>query len=949
MDTNKFVNRHVGISAEDIPAMLETIGVKSLDELIDQTIPANIRLKEPLNLPEAMTEREFAEHIAELASKNEVFTSYIGMGWYDTVCPAPIQRNVFENPVWYTSYTPYQAEVSQGRLEALLNFQTVICELTGLPLANCSLLDEATAAAEAVTMFHGSRSRAQVKAEANTVFVDENVFASTLAVIHTRMIPQGIQVVVGDYKKFEFTPDVFAAIVQFPNADGSIEDYKEFVARAGAAGAKVGVAADLMSLVLLTPPGEWGADIVFGTTQRLGTPMFYGGPSAAYFATRDEYKRNMPGRIIGWSKDKYGKLCYRMALQTREQHIKREKATSNICTAQALLATMAGFYAVYHGQEGISTIASRIHSITVFLDKQLKKFGYTQVNAQYFDTLRFELPEHVSAQQIRTIALSKEVNLRYYENGDVGFSIDETTDIAAVNVLLSIFAIASGKDYQKVDDIPERSTISKALKRTTPFLTHEVFSKYHTETEMMRYIKRLDRKDISLAQSMISLGSCTMKLNAAAEMLPLSRSEFMGMHPLVPEDQAEGYRELIRNLSDDLKIITGFAGVSLQPNSGAAGEYTGLRVIRAYLESIGQGHRNKILIPASAHGTNPASAIQAGFTTITCACDEHGNVKMDDLRTKAEENKEELAALMITYPSTHGIFETEIKEICDIIHACGAQVYMDGANMNAQVGLTNPGFIGADVCHLNLHKTFASPHGGGGPGVGPICVAEHLVPFLPGHGIFGNTQNQVSSAPFGSAGILPITYGYIRMMGTEGLTQATKIAILNANYLAACLKDTYGIVYRGANGFVGHEMILECRKVYEETGISENDIAKRLMDYGYHAPTLSFPVHGTLMIEPTESESLAELDNFVAVMLNIWKEIQEVKNGEADKNDNVLANAPHPEYEVVNDRWEHSYTREKAAYPIESVRDNKFWVNVARVDNTLGDRKLLPTRYGTFE
>lgn len=949
MDTNKFVNRHVGISAEDIPAMLETIGVKSLDELIDQTIPANIRLKEPLNLPEAMTEREFAEHIAELASKNEVFTSYIGMGWYDTVCPAPIQRNVFENPVWYTSYTPYQAEVSQGRLEALLNFQTVICELTGLPLANCSLLDEATAAAEAVTMFHGSRSRAQVKAEANTVFVDENVFASTLAVIHTRMIPQGIQVVVGDYKKFEFTPDVFAAIVQFPNADGSIEDYKEFVARAGAAGAKVGVAADLMSLVLLTPPGEWGADIVFGTTQRLGTPMFYGGPSAGYFATRDEYKRNMPGRIIGWSKDKYGKLCYRMALQTREQHIKREKATSNICTAQALLATMAGFYAVYHGQEGIKTIASRIHSITVFLDKQLKKFGYTQVNAQYFDTLRFELPEHVSAQQIRTIALSKEVNLRYYENGDVGFSIDETTDIAATNVLLSIFAIAAGKDYQKVEDVPEKSNIDKALKRTTPFLTHEVFSNYHTETEMMRYIKRLDRKDISLAQSMISLGSCTMKLNAAAEMLPLSRPEFMSMHPLVPEDQAEGYRELISNLSEDLKVITGFAGVSLQPNSGAAGEYAGLRVIRAYLESIGQGHRNKILIPASAHGTNPASAIQAGFETVTCACDEQGNVDMGDLRAKAEENKEALAALMITYPSTHGIFETEIKEICEIIHACGAQVYMDGANMNAQVGLTNPGFIGADVCHLNLHKTFASPHGGGGPGVGPICVAEHLVPFLPGHSIFGSTQNQVSAAPFGSAGILPITYGYIRMMGTEGLTQATKIAILNANYLAACLKDTYGIVYRGATGFVGHEMILECRKVHEETGISENDIAKRLMDYGYHAPTLSFPVHGTLMIEPTESESLAELDNFVDVMLNIWKEIQEVKNEEADKNDNVLINAPHPEYEIVNDNWEHSYTREKAAYPIESVRENKFWVNVARVDNTLGDRKLLPTRYGTFE
>ena len=728
-----------------------------------------------------------------------------------------------------------------------------------------------------------------------------------------------------------------------------MEDYADFTKKAHEADCKVAVAADILSLALLTPPGEWGADIVFGTTQRLGTPMFYGGPSAGYFATRDEYKRNMPGRIIGWSKDKYGKLCYRMALQTREQHIKREKATSNICTAQALLATMAGFYAVYHGQEGIKTIASRIHSITVFLDKQLKKFGYTQVNAQYFDTLRFELPEHVSAQQIRTIALSKEVNLRYYENGDVGFSIDETTDVAATNVLLSIFAIAAGKDYQKVEDVPEKSNIDKALKRTTPFLTHEVFSNYHTETEMMRYIKRLDRKDISLAQSMISLGSCTMKLNAAAEMLPLSRPEFMSMHPLVPEDQAEGYRELISNLSEDLKVITGFAGVSLQPNSGAAGEYAGLRVIRAYLESIGQGHRNKILIPASAHGTNPASAIQAGFETVTCACDEQGNVDMGDLRAKAEENKEALAALMITYPSTHGIFETEIKEICEIIHSCGAQVYMDGANMNAQVGLTNPGFIGADVCHLNLHKTFASPHGGGGPGVGPICVAEHLVPFLPGHSIFGSTQNQVSAAPFGSAGILPITYGYIRMMGTEGLTQATKIAILNANYLAACLKDTYGIVYRGATGFVGHEMILECRKVHEETGISENDIAKRLMDYGYHAPTLSFPVHGTLMIEPTESESLAELNNFIDVMLNIWKEIQEVKNEEADKNDNVLVNAPHPEYEIVNDNWEHSYTREKAAYPIESVRENKFWVNVARVDNTLGDRKLLPTRYGTFE
>ena len=949
MKNDLLINRHIGITPQDEETMLRKIGVSSLDELIDKTIPSNIRLDKPLDLPEPMTEYEFAGHIAQLASKNKLYTTYIGMGWYGTITPAVIQRNVFENPVWYTSYTPYQTEVSQGRLEALMNFQTAVCDLTGMPLANCSLLDEGTAAAEAVTMMYALRSRAQQKEGANTVFVDESIFPQTLAVMTTRAIPQGIRLTVGRYNEMELTPDIFACVVQYPNASGNVEDYRSFVEKAHAAGCKVAVAADILSLALLTPPGEWGADIVFGSTQRLGTPMFYGGPSAAYFATRDEYKRNMPGRIIGWSRDKYGKLCYRMALQTREQHIKREKATSNICTAQALLATMAGFYAVYHGQEGIRNIAERIHSITVFLEKAISKLGFRQQNTQYFDTLRFALPDNLSAQQIRTIALSKEVNLRYFDNGDVGFSIDETTDIAAVNVLLSIFTIAAEQDWHKITSIPDSSILQDSIKRKTPFLTHEVFNLYHTETEMMRYIKRLDRKDISLAHSMISLGSCTMKLNAAAEMLPLSRPEFMNIHPFVPEDQAEGYHELINNLSDELKVITGFADVSLQPNSGAAGEYTGLRVIRAYLESIGQGHRNKILIPASAHGTNPASAIQAGFTTVTCACDEHGNVDMADLRAKAEENRSDLAALMITYPSTHGIFETEIVEICKIIHDCGAQVYMDGANMNAQVGLTSPGFIGADVCHLNLHKTFASPHGGGGPGVGPICVASHLVPFLPGHHMFGNAANEVSSAPYGSAGILPITYGYIRMMGAEGLTRATKIAILNANYLAACLNDTYGIVYRGANGFVGHEMILECRKIHEETGISENDIAKRLMDYGYHAPTLSFPVHGTLMIEPTESESLAELDNFVQVMLSIWNEIQEVKDGTADKTDNVLVNAPHPEYEVVADQWDHCYSRTKAAYPTENVRENKFWINVARVDNTLGDRKLLPTRYGTFE
>lgn len=948
MRNNSLANRHIGISEQEEVQMLRKIGVESLDELVDKTLPANIRLKEPLILPEAMSEYEFGQHMAKLAAKNKLYTTYIGMGWYDTITPAVIQRNVFENPVWYTSYTPYQTEVSQGRLEALMNYQTAISDLTGMPLANSSLLDEATAAAEAVTMMHGLRPRDLQKSGANVVLVDAEIFPQTLAVMTTRAVPQGIELRTGKFSEMEFTPEVFACVLQYPNASGKVEDYRAFVEKAHAANCKVAVAADILSLALLTPPGEWGADIVFGSSQRLGTPIFYGGPSAAYFATRDEFKRNMPGRIIGWSQDKYGKSCYRMALQTREQHIKREKATSNICTAQALLATMAGFYTVYHGPTGIRAIAERIHSIAVYLDKNIRKLGYGQANEHYFGTLRFTLPDTISAQQIRTIALSKQVNLRYFKNGDVGMSIDETTDLTAANVLLSIFAIAAGKDYVKANEIAESCNLPKALKRESAYLTHEVFNKYHTETEMMRYIKRLDRKDISLAHSMISLGSCTMKLNAAAEMLPLSRPELNGMHPLVPEDQAEGYRELIDNLSEALKVITGFAGVSLQPNSGAAGEYAGLRVIGSYLESIGQGHRNKVLIPASAHGTNPASAVQAGYTAVICACDEQGNVDMDDLRAKAEENKDELAALMITYPSTHGIFETSIVEICQIIHACGAQVYMDGANMNAQVGLTNPGFIGADVCHLNLHKTFAIPHGGGGPGVGPICVAEHLVPFLPGHQIFGFVTNQVSSAPFGSAGVLPVTYGYIRMMGIEGLTRATKIALLNANYLASHFNDTYGIVYRGANGFVGHEMILECRKLNEETGITENDIAKRLMDYGYHAPTLSFPVHGTLMIEPTESESLAELDNFIHVMLSIWQEIQEIKEGKADKEDNVLINAPHPEYEVVANEWKHGYSREKAAYPIESVRENKFWINVARVDNTLGDRKLMPTCYGCF-
>lgn len=948
MKTATFANRHIGISEEDYPKMLEKIGVKSLDELIDRTIPTNIRLKEPLQLEPAMTEREFAEHIGKLAALNQPFKTYIGAGWYDTVTPAVIQRNVFENPVWYTSYTPYQAEISQGRLEALLNFQTVISDLTGMPLANCSLLDEATAAAEAATMMFGLRSRAQQKNGATTLFVDEEVFPQTLAVIRTRALPQGIQVQVGKYKELDFTPDIFGCIIQYPNNSGNIEDYREFTRQAHEAGCKVAVAADIMALVLLVPPGEWDADIVFGSSQRLGTPLFYGGPSAAYFATRDEYKRNMPGRIIGLSKDKYGHTCYRMALQTREQHIKREKATSNICTAQALLATMAGFYAVYHGPDGIKEIAKRIHSMTNCLNKQLAKLGYVQKNELFFDTLRLQLPDNVSTQKLQTIAMSKKANFRYFDNGDVGISIDETTTLADINHLLNIFGIAAETNIQEITDIPETSSLTRELRRRTGFLSHEVFNKYHTETEMMRYIKRLERKDISLIHSMISLGSCTMKLNAAAEMLPLSNAGWMNVHPLVPKEQAEGYQQLIYRLGEQLKIITGFAGITFQPNSGAAGEYTGLRIIRSYLESIGEGHRNLVLIPASAHGTNPASAVQAGYQPLVCACDERGNVDLKDLQEKAEAHKNELAALMITYPSTHGIFETDIAEICQIIHRCGAQVYMDGANMNAQVGLTNPATIGADLCHLNLHKTFASPHGGGGPGVGPVCVAEHLIPFLPGHASFDHEENEVAAAPYGSAGILPITYAYICMMGTEGLTRATQVAILNANYLAACFEETYGTVYRGANGYVGHEMILECRKLHEESGISENDISKRLMDYGYHAPTLSFPVHGTLMIEPTESESLAELDNFVEVMLKIREEIEEIKRGDASADDNVLVNAPHPEYEIVANEWEHSYSREKAAYPIPSVRENKFWINVARIDNTLGDRKLLPTRYGNF-
>jgi glycine dehydrogenase len=941
MNTNNFANRHIGVTSEDVSFMIETIGVKSMDELIEQTIPTDIRLQKPLDLPEPVTEREFAEHIAGLASKNRIFTSCIGMGWYDTVCPAPILRNVFENPAWYTSYTPYQAEVSQGRLEALFNFQTAICELTGMALANCSLLDEATAAAEAATMLFATRSREQVKTGANILFVDETVFESTLAVLQTRMIPQGIQIVTGNYLDFQMTEKIFGAIVQYPDGNGSVNDYASFVASAHENGTRIAVAADLLSLAILTPPGEWGADVVFGTSQRFGTPMFYGGPSAAYFAAKEEYKRHIPGRIIGLSVDAYGRPAYRLALQTREQHIKREKATSNICTAQALLATMAGFYAVYHGAEGLRDIALRIHASAGFLAGELQKLGYEQLNDNYFDTLKIELPSHVSLAALREIALECNVNLRYFDDGHAGISLDETTQITDIGTLIYIFSGAAGLEYLLDETVPAQIYFDKKFTRTSDFLPHDLFKKYHTETELMRYIKRLERKDISLAHSMISLGSCTMKLNAASEMLPLSNAAFQNIHPYAPEDQTEGYKELIENLSSYLAEITGMQGCSLQPNSGAAGEYAGLRVIRAYLENTGQGHRNIVLLPASAHGTNPATAIQCGYSTVTVLCDEKGNIDMADFRSKAEQNKENLAAVMITYPSTHGIFEEDIREMCGIVHSFGGQVYMDGANMNAQVGLTNPGLIGADVCHLNLHKTFASPHGGGGPGVGPICVAGHLVPFLPSHPVaFGNSMNTVSAAPFGSAGILPIADAYIRMLGAEGLTQSTQAAILNANYLAAKLKDTYGVVYTGTKGRVGHELILECRH-FKDAGVDETDIAKRLIDFGYHAPTLSFPVHGTLMVEPTESESKAELDRFIEVMNCIFQEIQEITDGITSKEDNVLKNAPHPQYEVTADEWNHSYPRSKAAFPLDWLHENKFWVNVARVNNAHGDRNLI--------
>ena len=939
MKTNYLKSRHIGLSETEQQQMLETIGVNTIDELIAQTMPSDILLDEPLDLDEPLTEQEHLSTMHQMASKNQLYRSYIGRGWYGSITPAVIQRNILENPVWYTSYTPYQAEISQGRLEALFVYQTMISDLTGLPLANCSLLDEATAAAEAVTMMRNLRSRDMVKAGVNKVLVDKKIFENTLSVMRTRAVGQGIELVMVNYEQvtaewLAANGPFFGAIVQWPNAEGSIEDYTAFIDDCHAAGMKVSVIADLMALALLKP---LNADIMCGTAQRMGLPLGYGGPTAGYMATREEYKRDMPGRIIGLSKDTHDKPAFRLALQTREQHIKREKATSNICTAEALSAIMVGMYGVYHGADGIREIAEGIHGKAAYLGEMLQAYGYEQENTEFFDTLKI-IPTSTTIERVRQEAEERGINLYYDAEGWIGISFDETVTVDDMNDIIDLFAAASDNlaQYEDSDEAFQGLwAINEENVRKVDYLQEETFKKYHTETEMMRYLKRLERKDISLTHSMIPLGSCTMKLNPAAAMIPVTYPGFMGVHPLAPVEQVAGYQEVLEELEQQLATITGFAACNLQPTSGAAGEYAGLVTIREYLNQQGQGHRNILLIPASAHGTNPASCAQAGMIPVVVKCDENGNTDLNDWREKAEQNKDNLAGCMITYPSTHGIFEMAIREMCQIVHDCGGQVYMDGANMNAQIGYTNPGVIGADVCHLNLHKSFASPHGGGGPGVGAICCAEHLVPALPTADL-----NRVSSALYGNANMALISYGYIRMMGEEGLRESTAAAILSANYMAAKLKDAYGIVYTGVTGRVGHELILDCRQ-FHSIGITESDIAKRLMDFGYHAPTLSFPVHGTLMIEPTESESLCEVDKFVDALLTIRKEISEVENGEVDAKENVLVNSPHAEYEVVADEWSHAYSREKAAYPAAWVRENKFWLPVCRVDNGWGDRNLV--------
>ena len=939
--TDKFVDRHNGPRAKDVTAMLEKIGASSVDELIAQTVPAAIRLKKPLNLPSGMSEYQYHKHLRGVAAKNKVFKTYIGLGYYNTIVPAVVQRNILENPGWYTAYTPYQAEISQGRLEALLNFQTMIMDLTGMEIANASLLDEATAAAEAMAMLFNSRSREAIESGSNKFFVSDECFPQTIDLLKTRSAPMGIELVIGNFKTSTLNSGIFGALLQYPGADGKVHDYADFVTRAKANGTTIAVAADVLSLVLLTPPGEWGADVVIGSTQRFGIPMGYGGPHAAYFACRETYKRSMPGRIIGVSVDAQGSPALRMALQTREQHIRRDKATSNICTAQALLAIMAGMYAVYHGPEGLKGIAQQVHLSAIALAAELKKLGYALDEGVYFDTLKISVTDNA---KIRKLAEAAQINFRYTD-GAITISVDQTTDADDLNAIIAVFAQAVGKVATQVNQAQIFAQKSPIKMRSSPILQHPVFNTYHSESEMMRYIKRLENKDLSLTHSMISLGSCTMKLNAASELIPITWPEFANIHPFVPINQAAGFQEVIENLDKSLSEITGFAKMSFQPNSGAQGEYTGLLVIQAYHQSRGDAHRNIALIPTSAHGTNPASAAMCGLKIVLVKCDKQGNIDVADLREKAQQHKDDLACLMVTYPSTHGVYEESISEIIGIIHANGGQVYMDGANMNAQVGLTSPGNIGADVCHLNLHKTFAIPHGGGGPGMGPIGVAKHLVPFLPGHSVVKTGGDQgihaVSAAPYGSALILLISYGYIKMLGGEGVTEATRIAILNANYIKESLKDHYPTLYSGKNGRCAHEMILACAEFKRDAGVEVGDIAKRLMDYGYHAPTVSFPVADTLMVEPTESESKEELDRFCAAMISIRKEIDAIISGKADREDNVLKNSPHTARVVVADDWQHSYSREQAAFPLKWVRDNKFWPSVARIDNVRGDKHLI--------
>jgi glycine dehydrogenase len=917
--------------------MFKTIGVETFDQLIYETIPENIRLKNDLQLDPAMTEYEYSQHIHELGKKNKIFKSYIGLGYHPTIVPAVIQRNIFENPGWYTAYTPYQAEIAQGRLEAILNFQTTVIELTGMEIANASLLDESTAAAEAMALLFDVRTRDQKKNNTNKFFVSEEILPQTLSVLQTRSNPIGVELVIGNHETFDFSTEFFGAILQYPGKFGQVNDYSTFIAKAKEQEIKVAVAADILSLVKLTSPGEMGAAVAIGTTQRFGIPMGYGGPHAAYFATKEEYKRSMPGRIIGVSIDANGNRALRMALGTREQHIKREKATSNICTAQVLLAVMAGMYAVYHGPKGLQYIANKVHSSAVTLADALNKLGVYQTNTAFFDTISVK----ADAQKVKAVAEKNNVNFYYIDADTISISLNETTSISDINQIIAIFAEALVKDKFTISSLSTSNNFVSSLERKSAFLMHDVFNNHHSESQLMRYIKKLERKDLSLNHSMIALGSCTMKLNAAAEMLPLSMANWNSIHPFAPIEQAEGYITMLKKLEQQLNVVTGFAGTTLQPNSGAQGEYAGLMAIRAYHLSRGDNHRNVCLIPSSAHGTNPASAAMAGMHIIVTKTMENGNIDVEDLRARAIEHKDNLSALMVTYPSTHGVFESAICEITKIIHDNGGLVYMDGANMNAQVGLTNPATIGADVCHLNLHKTFSIPHGGGGPGVGPICVNEKLVPFLPTNPIINVGGDQaitaISAAPYGSALVCLISYGYIKMLGAEGLKSSTEHAILNANYMKARLEEHYPVLYSGEMGRAAHEMILDCRS-FKQKSIEVTDIAKRLMDYGFHAPTVSFPVAGTLMIEPTESEDLAELDRFCDAMISIRKEIERAN---ADDTNNVLKNAPHTLAMLTSDTWVYPYTREQAAYPLDYIHDNKFWPSVRRIDDAYGDRNLV--------